>query len=354
MQVHWAYFGCGKEAEEQLQRCWEDEQRRLHSRLDALADEPAELEIVASRQDEPPPWQIQSALHLPARTVVVRAAQNAPDRALENVVSGLIDEIDRLAEQPEQVTRRREGLHGIVPILGQCRQEGRSDVFFSWLAPAVASLAAHVRRELRIRELESGLGTGQIVPADVLNEVFVRAYDEFERRPGKLPLDLWLLQLAEEVLEQSSRTLAEESLDEQVRKPSTEARESSRDSWTEWATSSETIELGELLPGMPAADKWDTLDLETKKVQTDRMLARVPRQQRQALILNTVYGFSPAELADFQNRSEEDVLADVGGGTTLAGALLPRRVSAGGGRATRAPGAAREPTRDSVDRRLRR
>lgn len=134
MQVHWAYFDCNKEDEEQLQRQWEDRQRRLLSRLEAFGEEPAELELVADRQEEAPQWQIQSALHLPARTVVVRAARNAPGETVEDVVTGLIEEIDQLPEPPAKVTIRREGLRGIVPILAQCHEKGRSDIFFTWLA----------------------------------------------------------------------------------------------------------------------------------------------------------------------------------------------------------------------------
>lgn len=120
MQVHWSYFDCHQEDEEQLQREWKERQRRLFSRLDAYADEPAELELVADRQDESPPWNIQSALHLPDRTVVVRAAGNEPGEAVENIVTGLIDEIDRLPERPEKITLRREGLHGVVPLGREC------------------------------------------------------------------------------------------------------------------------------------------------------------------------------------------------------------------------------------------
>jgi hypothetical protein len=125
MQVHWAYFACSKEGEEDLQRHWEDCQRRLISRVEALADDPAELELVADRQDPPSQWQIQSALHLPANTLVVRAAHEDPGDAVENIVSGLIEELDRLEDRPARATLRREGLHGIVPVLERCRQQQR-------------------------------------------------------------------------------------------------------------------------------------------------------------------------------------------------------------------------------------
>jgi DNA-directed RNA polymerase specialized sigma24 family protein len=309
--MHWAYYGCSKEDEEQLQQCWEERQRHLRSRLDAFPDEPTELELVAYRQEQSPQWQIQSSLHLPARTVVVRAAQNEADAAVENAVFGLIDELDQLTERPVAVPRRKEGLQGIIPILEHSRRDGRNDVSWSWLTPVVASLHSHVRRELAVREMESGLAAGQVVPDDVLDEVLVRAYERFDRRPGGRPLDLWLLQLADEVLEESCGPLAEKSLDAQVEKPSTEPRGSSRDSSIEWATFSETVELGDLLPGMPAADTWDSLDLETKKAESDRMLARLPRRQRQAVVLNIVYGYSLAEVADFQGRGEDLVRADI-------------------------------------------
>ncbi len=314
MQVHWAYFGCSKEDEEQLQRPWEAEQRRLRSRLDGLEDEPLELDLACHRQDAAPQWQIQSALHLPARTVVVRAMRKEPGEALGDVVTGLIDEIDRSAERPERITLRREGLDGLLPFLEQSREEGRSDVFLSWLSPVVASLAGHVRRELRLREMESDLGAGQLIPADVLNEVLLRAYDQFKRRPQNIPLDLWLLQLADDLVGESSHTPAEASLDEQVDKESVEPRESARDGWIEWPTYSETIQWGDVLRSAPGADAWDALDLETKEVELDRMLAQLPRQQRQALILHTIYGYSPGEVADFQRRSEDEVLADVDAG----------------------------------------
>jgi len=312
--VHWAYFDCGKEDEEQFQRQWQDRQRRLLSRLESFGEDPAELELVADRREEAPQWQIQAALHLPARTVVVRAARNDPGETVENIVTGLIEELDRLPAPTTKVTLRREGLESILPILAQCHEKGRSDVFFTWLVPVVASLDEHVQRELRLREIESDLATGQVIPRDVLDDVLLRAYDRFDQRRQDLPLDLWLLRLADEVLEESCQAIATESLDTQVAKPSTEPRGSWRDSWTEWATSSETIEMGDVLPAMPGAETWDTLDLETKKAETDRMLSGLPRQERQALILNTVYGFPPSEVADFQERSEGDVRGDIDAG----------------------------------------
>ena len=311
MQVHWAYFECSKDEEEQLQRSWEEWQRQLLARLAVLPDAPAELELVATREDEGSAWRLQAALHLWAEALVVEVVGESPSEAIEALISRLIAEVDRVERRPERVTLRREGLEGLLPILERCRRLGRSGAFLSWLTPVVASLVPHVRRELRIRELESQLASGQVAPLDVCDEVLVRAYERFDRRPDKMSLDLWLLGLAEEVCAQWSGRLAEKSLDEPVDKPSEELRASRRDEWVEWATVSETNALSEALPGMPSPDSWDTLDMEAKQAPIDTVLARLPRLQRQAMVLTTVYGFSPREVADFQGRGEEDVLAEI-------------------------------------------
>ncbi len=311
MQVHWAYFGCTKDDEEHLDRCWQARQDRLRPRLDALEAGAAALQWVASRQEGSPQWHVQTALHVPGATIVVEAGHDDAGEAMDAVIAQLLDRMDRLEERPEKVTVRREGLHGIVPLLERCCREGRSGVFFAWLAPLIGTLAAHVRRELRMRERDQRLAVGEIDPSDVLDDVLLQAYERFASRPAQLPLDLWLLQLADDALDRACESMAESSLDQPVEQPSEEPQESERDSWIEWASSTETIALGDLLPGVPGAEQWDSLDMERKHAETESMLSRLPRIQRQALVLNTVYGYAPAEIADFQDRPESEVLFEL-------------------------------------------
>lgn len=90
----------------------------------------------------------------------------------------------------------------------------------------------------------------------------MRAFERLDERPAWLPLGSWLVRLADEVLAKSCRQATEESLDEQVEKPSTEPQESQQDSWVEWATFSETIDLGDTLPAPSGADIEEQLDRE--------------------------------------------------------------------------------------------
>jgi len=87
MQVRWSYFGCSKEDEERLQRQWEEGQRRLRSRVDALGDEPAELNVVVYRQDEAPQWKSSSSRRRGGpRGRAVSKTQTLPETAVPEVV----------------------------------------------------------------------------------------------------------------------------------------------------------------------------------------------------------------------------------------------------------------------------
>ena len=46
-------------------------------------------------------------------------------------------------------------------------------------------------------------------------------------------------------------------------------------------------------------------------MKTTQLLGELPRQQRQALLLFAVHGFSEAEIADFQDRSQAEVTRDI-------------------------------------------
>ena len=311
MKVHWSYFGCEKGHEETVQRIWQQRQDLLHARLAALEEDPAGLQITVSHQDEAPHWIFQSALHLGGRTLITLAEGNECETALEDLLSGLGGEVETDEETPERVARRYRGLEGLNAFLEASHRARRADQFLGFLTPLVASLRPYVRRELQIREIATGIRSVLDSPADVLDEVLVRAYEQFSKRRGRLPLNLWLRGLADQVLDEVSSGIVPESLNDRIERPDDEPADSRRSSWVEWATDEETIERGELLPGLAATDTWDDLDVETKQTEFYRLLKGIPRQERQCLMLNAVEGFSTAEIADFQDRSEAEVRSDI-------------------------------------------
>jgi len=312
MEIHWIYDGCDQEDEARVERCWDRGRIELEGKLAQLFDVPSELRMAVEQNDTPPEWEVHAALHLPGRTLVASSAAGTPEDALRQVLHGLAEEIDQDGDDPPvAATERREGIAEMLPMLRSWRSEGRSRAFMSFLVPVVETIGPYVQRELRIRENEGRLNGEEISASDVLDEVLILAWDQFNGTQNVTPLDLWLVRLAEQVMDRQGAQRADESLDDECPDPSREPRESQTDEWIEQASYPETIELSELLSDGPSVDTWDDLELETKQAHLAAMLGQLDREQRQAFVLNVAHGFDPATIADFQNRTVAQVEDDI-------------------------------------------
>ncbi len=311
MQMYWEYSGCDLDDERHIEKDWERIQPELAANFESLSDPPTELRVAVDHDDTPSEWRIMAALHLPGKTLAVEVTAADLDTAMDKLLTGLSREIDRLGSLPIQATKRTKGLKAIVSILARSHRLDRREAFFSFLTPLVASIAPYVHRELQLCEIEERIASEETSVPDILDEVLCRSWEQFDERPSELPLDLWLIRLADQVLESNCMAQMAESLDNEVSPPSTEPDESQRDYWTEHADYPETIELHEIIAGQRGGDAWDETDLEDKQTNLARLLAGIPHQQRQALVLSAVHGFTEAEIADFQDRSQAEVQRDI-------------------------------------------
>jgi DNA-directed RNA polymerase specialized sigma24 family protein len=291
-------------------------QSELGGKIAELPDVPSELRIAVENGESDIAWDVRAALHVPGNTLVADGMARTPEKALDQVLHGLAAAIDQLESVPTSFTWRRDGLTEMVAMLESFRsRESRSDAFLSFLAPLVASLGPYVHHELVIRERDETLSADQLTVPDVLDQVLIDAWELFPRRNQHRPLDLWLVQLAESVIDRSANLNGEESLEDET--PAT--RDNDGTNWEEWAelaTFPDEIELRELLPGDPGIELWDGFDFETKQAHLSRMLSQLSRERRQAFVLNTVHGFNSAEIADFQNRSRPEVDDDIAAAAT--------------------------------------
>lgn len=311
MDIHWTYDGCDEEDEARIEQHWATRQLEFEGKLATLSDEPSELRIAVEHDTDQDQWDVLASLHACGSILTAEATSPEVEVALDKVLASLATKIDRMEERPERVTLRRRGLEAIDQFLKRSRQSNQGNIFISFLAPLVQDLRPYVRRELRMHQIESGLSSGQLTVADVLHEVLVRAWHEFGNRSDQLPLDLWLIKLADDVIQRSESPLPMESLDDEQPLPAAEIRESLRDEWVEQASYPEVVELSDLLAGGEQPDFWDDLDMESKQTRLAEMLGVLPRTQRQALVLHVAHGFDPAEIADFQDRSTEQVEEDI-------------------------------------------
>jgi RNA polymerase sigma factor (sigma-70 family) len=278
MRLNWTYSGCDASQKARITELWQPRQAELEAKAAAPRTERRQMRIDVEHR-------------------------GASDATVGNLALRLDD--------PLPATDGRKGLDGIIPILDSLKARQRSDTFFQFIVPLVQSLRPYAHREIRTRRLLGELAAEQLTENDVLDEAMLGAWNEFSSRPKDRPLDLWLIQLIERVIETGSRSIAQESLDARRPQPTTEPRGSRQDQWVDRPDEPETIALARLLPGAPGIEMWDELDVEAKQARLDEIFERLSRPQRQVLMLHTVEGFNTATIADFQDRTQPEVEQDL-------------------------------------------
>ena len=309
MRIDWTYDGCDEHDVPEIERYWAKVQIELDGKLAELSDAPSELRLAVERTEDNPLWEIQAALHLPGLTLVADGTGERPEPALDTILHSLAQQIDEQESIPTRITQRRAGLTGVEQLLEGWHAEDRSQAFLSFLNPLVSSLWSYVQHELSVREGEATLIGEELDVADVLDEVLLQAWEQFSQRDRKLPLDLWLVGLADAALDRLSQQVAEVSIDDET--PTGDSRPDEPEAWIEQVGYPETIEFSELLSDGPGVASWDDLDLETRQAHLAELLGSLDRDQRQAFVLSAAHGFDPAEIADFQSRSRASVEEDI-------------------------------------------
>lgn len=332
MKFHWTYTGCDKSDEEHIADAWRDRQAELESKADLLAsDGTSQVRIAVEKNDAAPAWVIRAVLYAPEGTVAADSRENELITALDRLVAGLSQEIDRQAERPQTVEVRREGLASVAAVLKSFCERKASHEFFSFLFPVVQSLGPYTRRELRARQIREEIPVGQVTVRDVLDEAMLRAWDFYAERPPTQPLDLWLIGIIDDVLERSVKPVPEQSLEERQPRDETKLSESDKFEETEQVAEFESIELSQLIEDAPGRDEWDRLDAETRRSRLTEFFQYLPRRERQTLMLRAVEGFSEQEIADFQDRPRAAVQEDLVAAQSIAREVFIEKPRAKGG-----------------------
>lgn len=310
MEATFTMTGCTELDETRIHNLWRETQSLLEPHIDRLAVPATPVIVAVTHADRPPSWRAQAAVHVPPHVFVAESASDGLRDSLVVLAGKLTEKVDGWEDAPLSVTRRRTGLEAVEPLLAKCCAAGDTGAFIQLLAPLVWTLYPYVRRELQLAELEQRVAPAQLEASEILDEVLVRASTSFADRPT-MPLDLWLIRLADEVLEAAAASPDWQSLDRRVARPSSEPRSAQRDEWIERVDDPDTTRMAELLPGPDSTAAWDALDVQQKRVALARLLQPIERQDRQALVLHVVEGFPTTEVADFQQRPLEEVERDI-------------------------------------------
>jgi len=309
MHSTWIYTGCDTEDERNLAAVW----RRLEPALDAALSssqvplEEAVFSVVHSR-DSKPSWEIQGVLIFPARTVSGAVRGLDPEATLEQLSGILAKEVAR-QELPTD-DRRRVGLGRLQNFLESARDSDNLRAFAGFLSPLLASLRGHAAREIALRESEDELLTGQLQVDEVLDETLLEAWEHFEERPRELALDAWLVGLMSMTLEIAVQDRgASESLDDTVEQPRLRPvdEEESLNRWIDRPQTGRETTLADLLPDDDPHTVWEQLPPERRAVGLNYLIGRLPKPQRQALLLQAAHGLTTEEIAIVENLTPAEV-----------------------------------------------
>jgi RNA polymerase sigma factor (sigma-70 family) len=89
--------------------------------------------------------------------------------------------------------------------LGKLAAEQKKEEFFQQITPLLQSLKAYIKRRLRVAYLTLQIRKPVYTSNDIVDEVILKAYDNYGQKPKALTLEEWLYQLANERLERYFR-----------------------------------------------------------------------------------------------------------------------------------------------------
>lgn len=190
------------------------------------------------------------------------------------------------------------------------------------LQPVLSQLEDRLHEELKRLEDEGKLPSGELEPADLVDDVLVQFLDGSVKRPPSVSLERWVTDLLEQRLEElehgrGSPPLSEDSLNAypcMMEQPCwldaiDEGAEKSRDSMARLGAYSESDRIGALM-------------------------RKLPQQRREAFVLHALQDLDSHEIAKIQGRPEGKVRDDLAIARAflqayLGGSLPSRRRGAG-------------------------
>jgi ribosome-associated translation inhibitor RaiA len=186
-----------------------DDARRLHdglSPLDRLVEDLPVSDLYVTIFHHPrgsPEYQVKTALVLPAKTLFSSATDASLHPAFVKCVANLVQQVTaykRTRDNADQRDKHRKGTYQEVvpsrePDAGRLEAAVRAGDYAQFRRaayPYEESLRKRVGRWLgRYPEAEEKVGTDLAI-ADVVEAVFLNAFEGYEKRPGGVRLGRWL------------------------------------------------------------------------------------------------------------------------------------------------------------------
>jgi RNA polymerase sigma factor (sigma-70 family) len=195
--------------------------------------------------------------------------------------------------------------------------EGKKEEFLNQITPILVPLKSYIKRRLRIAYLDLEIRTPVYTSGDILDQVILRAYENFAKKSENLTLEQWLYQIANEEVEKYLRK--QKSIDKRRRSLETlnqaELRTLEELPITADADGEvwfpEELDDSEYSPRdfAPPAYRNDPEQREREEqvMQILRALSRIPERDRIVFELFVIEGFSKEAVAKIVNVPPDEV-----------------------------------------------
>ncbi|MEX0732260.1 MAG: hypothetical protein WED00_06440 [Aquisalimonadaceae bacterium] len=256
--------------------------------------------------------------------------------SFEELTVRLRKHLDRLRNASEwERSYRRQRLRKWIKEAPDVREEERRLLYFDLISSHLDTLYNFVQREIAYLESSGDLERETVSPEEVVDETILRGYEEFEKRPARLPVDHWLLSLAVMVtasITTNLRLLAPLEFIPTGGYPPPPLR-----AWVPWTPPDIAVVEGYPTPTLD--DIWrgeedrqeywtpegrlrledlvaNVLDTDTPEEEAERRevqrliqqnIARLPRSWRQAVVLTTMEELTEEEAAEVLGEKVETV-----------------------------------------------
>src|SRR5512133_2508371 len=215
--------------------------------------------------------------------------------------------------------RQAESLRRNEAELGALAAGQKKEEFFNRIIPLLDPLKSYIERRLRIACADGEIRTEFYTSSDILDEVVLKAYEQYSQRPVDLTLEQWLYRIANQLLERylrdrksrDTRGKSLEGLRAKELKSLDELKEVTADAegevWLAEDLDDAEYNAPEFTPPQENLTPEQELERKEEIDAAVRALSRVPLKDRIVFELFRMQGFSKEEVAKIADVRPDEV-----------------------------------------------
>jgi len=273
-------------------------------------------------------YRLTLSIRMPGRSIMVEKTGNDLIPLVRETKQSLLEQIkvqttvirkEHLRQKSLLQEKAIQEAIGGPPLVsaGEADEEEFRERFSSRLRLVLQDLHSHVSRLIRFAQLAGDLQPGYLRPAEIVDDVILRAYERARNQPNEEISPAVLYQIADGIVIDEIRNYQNNldnmvSIEEQVppQSPHWDVNDLN-DEILDFYQPEDMLVYADIMPDIHVPDPVRLLG-ETEQMREIFMcLRKVAPEARSAFLLNRVEGFELYEIALMQDRSEEEISKDI-------------------------------------------